>query len=601
VAAEEERSREQQRERATATVAPGALSELLADLARAPALPPQDTWEQWLKPGEVIGRFELVRELGRGGFGVVWEARDPLLGRSVAFKALRSGDQLQVREDLLQREAEAAARLAHPNIVTLHDLGRSSHGPYLVLELLRGATLARRLESGAVPVHEALRIGAEVARALAHAHGQGVIHRDLKPGNVFLCGDGQVKVLDFGLSLVFGRAAAAGGTPGYMAPEQWRLDPGDARTDLFALGVLLFRLLAGQLPFDGRDQPGRSGPAPALGVPEAPGITALVARLLELEPARRPDGAGEVAAALTAILREAERSAPASGATPTDVRAYEYYLRGRRFLQQTRRASLRFAEELFSRAVEIEPGFALAHAGLAEATALRNTYYPADQAELLAAEEISARAVALMPSLGEAHAAHGLTLTLLKRTEEGRAAFEQAIRLAPGLPEAHYYYARVCFQAGQLEEAARRFRNAARAGEHYQASFFAAQASEALGRAEEARQAYAEALAVVERHMDLNHDYPRAATMRAVSLCRLGRREEGLHWGQQAVLLDPQDPGVRYNVACLHALEGATEQALDDLEAVVKVGFGNAEWFRQDPDLASLRDHPRFRALLGGD
>jgi tetratricopeptide (TPR) repeat protein len=208
--------------------------------------------------------------------------------------------------------------------------------------------------------------------------------------------------------------------------------------------------------------------------------------------------------------------------------------------------------------------------------------------------------VALQPALGEAHAARGLALTVLGRPEEARQEFEAALALDPGLTEAHYYFARACFQAGQLEEAARRFRDAARTGEHYQAAFFAAQASEALGRHDEARAAYAAALAVLERHMDLNPDDARAATMRAVSLCRLGRREEGLRWGDQASQLDPQDAGVRYNVACLHALEGQAERALDELAEVLRAGFTNRAWIGRDPDLASLRDLPRFKALLAG-
>jgi tetratricopeptide (TPR) repeat protein len=577
---------------------PGALSALLVELARAPGVAPDVSWEAWLRPGAVVGRFELVRELGRGGFGVVWEARDPLLGRSVAFKAVRAGAELRQREERLQREAEAAARLAHPNIVTLHDLGSSVHGPYLVLELLRGQSLSQRLQAGALPVREALRVGIEVARALAHAHAHGVVHRDLNPANVFLCGDGQVKVLDFGLSLVLGGDAVAGGTPGFMAPEQWRGESGDARTDLFALGVLLTRLLAGRLPFDHDREPGVEGAPPPLQVAEAPGAGTLVARLLELEPERRPGSAGEVAAALTAILREAERSRPGAASEAVDVRAWELYLRGRRFLQQTRRASLRFAEELFGRAVVLDPGFALAHAGRAEAIALCNMYYPPEQAELEQAAAASARAVELAPAMAEAHAAHGLALTMLKRPAAARQAFERALELDPGLPEAHYYFARACYQGGQIEEAATRFRAAAGAGEHYQAAFFAAQASEALGRGEEAREAYAAALAVVERHMDLNPDDARAATMRAVSLCRLGRREEGLHWGEQASQLDPQDAGVRYNVACLLALEGQEARALDELAAVLQAGFGNRDWIRQDPDLASLRGLPRFRELM---
>ncbi len=203
------------------TVRPGALSALLQELAAAPpSFTESGDWDAGLRAGAVLGRFELVRELGRGGFGVVWEAKDCELGRRVAFKAVRAGARRYLREERLLREAEAAAQLSHPNIVTLYDVGRSSGGPYLVLELLEGTTLAERLrDGGGLGPREALHVGAEVARGLAHAHGHGVVHRDLKPENVFLCRDGRVKVLDFGLAHAFGHRIQAGGTSGYMAPE----------------------------------------------------------------------------------------------------------------------------------------------------------------------------------------------------------------------------------------------------------------------------------------------------------------------------------------------------------------------------------------------
>ena len=271
----------------------GSISALLTELARGPEEGLGGGWDRWLQPGVVVGRFELVREVGRGGFGVVWEARDRELGRAVAFKAVRAGNREAMREELLLHEAEAAARLAHPNIVTLHDLGRSEHGPYLVLELLRGQTLAERVAQGTLPAREALRIATEVAKGLAHAHKAGVVHRDLKPANVILCDDGQVKVLDFGLAHAFGRRAVSGGTPGYMAPEQREGALEDERTDVFALGVMLHRMLSGALPFpDSGKAPLESWPAPLLDVPDAPGLGPLIARMLARDPAERPlDGA----------------------------------------------------------------------------------------------------------------------------------------------------------------------------------------------------------------------------------------------------------------------------------------------------------------------
>ncbi|MBI5066597.1 MAG: serine/threonine protein kinase [Deltaproteobacteria bacterium] len=276
-------------------------------------------WGAALLPGATIGKFELVREIGSGGFGVVWEARDRELGRRVAFKAVRAGGKAGLREERLLREAEAAARLTHPNIVTLHDLGRAEAGPYLVLELLSGQTLEERLHEGKLPVAEAVRIAAEVAKGVAHAHAQGVVHRDLKPANVFLCQDGQVKVLDFGLAHAFGQRRQDGGTPAYMAPEQWEGAPEDERTDVFALGVMLFRMLSGELPYpdaEGKDHRSKE-PAPALEIAEQPELGALVGRMLAKRPVERPRDGAEVAAALKEFQHQLEL-APASG--PSAVR-----------------------------------------------------------------------------------------------------------------------------------------------------------------------------------------------------------------------------------------------------------------------------------------
>ncbi len=299
-------------------VRPGALSALLQEIAAAP-LSAGEAWDSGLRPGAVVGRFELVRELGRGGFGVVWEARDRELGRRVAFKAVRAGARRDLREERLLREAEAAAQLSHPNIVTLHDVGRSESGPYLVLELLEGKTLAERLSQGTIPAAEAVRVAVEVAKGLAHAHAHGVVHRDLKPENVFLCANGRVKVLDFGLAHAFGQRRQEGGTSGYMAPEQAKGAPEDERTDVFALGAMLFEMLSGGRPFEGEKALRSARPAPGLEVPAAPGLGDLVARMLAKEPVERPRDGGEVLAGLSAVERELER-APASAAGPVRAR-----------------------------------------------------------------------------------------------------------------------------------------------------------------------------------------------------------------------------------------------------------------------------------------
>ncbi len=283
---------------ASSRPAPGALSALLAELALAPPVE-RSAWDAALRPGAVFGRFELVQELGRGGFGIVWEARDRELRRAVAFKALRGAGRPEAATERFLREAEAAACLSHPNVVTLYDVGHVAEGAYLVLELLRGETLAARLERGPMESHEAVRVALGVARGIAHAHASGVVHRDLTPGNVFLCEDGQVKVLDLGMAHAFGHRTIHGGTPGYMAPEQVRGAPEDERTDVFALGVILYRMLDGRLP----PAPGDEPPS-LLDVSGIPSIGPLLARMLASDPVERPRDGGEVVVALGALERE---------------------------------------------------------------------------------------------------------------------------------------------------------------------------------------------------------------------------------------------------------------------------------------------------------
>ena len=229
--------------------APGSISALILRLARTPTLAPGEAWAIPLRPGDFVGRYEIVAEIGRGGFGVVYEALDRNLGRAVAVKTVRPGRALAAEGGAgwLQDEAEAVASLSHRGIVAVYDVGEADGAPYVVMELLRGETLEQRLERRApLPCLEAVRIAQDVATALDYAHARGVMHRDLKPANVFLCEDGTVKLLDFGLAHVFGHARGGprgGGTPAYLAPERWRGEPEDARTDLFSLGVLLYELL----------------------------------------------------------------------------------------------------------------------------------------------------------------------------------------------------------------------------------------------------------------------------------------------------------------------------------------------------------------------
>ncbi|HET9599637.1 MAG TPA: protein kinase [Anaeromyxobacteraceae bacterium] len=305
-------------------------------------------WDDRLRPGAAVGRFRMLRELGRGGFGIVFEAEDEQLGRRVAFKALRARD--PARDELLRREARVVAGLQHPNIVTLHDAGLAEGGWFLVLELLRGETLARRLARGHLAVRDAVQVAAGIATALRHAHAAGVLHRDLKPANVFLTADGGVKVLDFGLARVLGADGPRGGTPGYAAPEQRRGEPEDARTDLFALGVVLAEMAT---PPRGRGpRPGEDVASHEL-VRAPPPLRTMVARLAAEQPAALRE--------LQALAEDLEPVRPRSHA-----RSVEAAL-------QLGRAEALAAEPLFGqacaaeyrKALEIDPTLAVAHYELA--------------------------------------------------------------------------------------------------------------------------------------------------------------------------------------------------------------------------------------------
>ena len=304
-----------------------------------------------------------------------------------------------------------------------------------------------------------------------------------------------------------------------------------------------------------------------------------------------------VARALRVILTDDERRALAR--VPTrDVEAYETYLRGLAFFRQTRRKSLQYAREMFQRAIALDPSFALAWAGVADCCSLLNMYFPQADADLGLADEASAKALALAPELPEVHAARGFVLWRTKRPDDAVAEFETAMRLDAKHFEARYWYARLCFSRGDPERAAELFEDAARAREDYQARFFAAQSYATLGRKAEAEAAYRRALHVALQHLALNPDDPRAATMCAVSLCRLGDQAEGLRWAERARAIDPDDPGVLYNVACLYALEGKADEAIAGLETAIRAGIGDREWVAHDPDLDSLRGDPRFQALV---
>jgi serine/threonine protein kinase len=280
-----------------------------------------------LAAGTRLDSYEIVAPLGAGGMGEVYRARDTTLKRDVAIKVLpdfwsRDPDRLH----RFELEAQAAAALNHPNIVSIFHVGQYDGSPYIVTELLHGETLRERLRKGALRLHEALDHGAEIARGLGAAHDAGIVHRDLKPENIFITKDGRVKILDFGLAKLNPVKSSSGdeptlthqqqtnpgqvlGTVGYMSPEQVRGQPADARSDIFAAGAVLYEMLTGKPAFRkatsaetmsailNEDPPAVSQVAPSL----PPGLQRVVNRCLAKSPGQRFQHASDVAFALEAL------------------------------------------------------------------------------------------------------------------------------------------------------------------------------------------------------------------------------------------------------------------------------------------------------------
>ncbi len=290
-----------------------------------------------LKPGQMIAHYRCVGKIGEGGMGVVYKVLDTRLDRHVALKVLRpelTRDPERRRQFL--REARSAAAVRHPNIATIHAIEESADATFIVMELVEGRTLAALLADGPLPLPEALRIGCEIVEGMARAHESRVVHRDLKPDNVVVEGDGRVRILDFGLARILGDAkdppprtegspeeaitedlsdgGRLFGTVAYMSPEQARGDASDARADIFSFGVTLYEMITGNRPFDGRNAArtlarvlSASPTAPSELVPDLPeDLDRTILRCLEKDPAARFPGSRD-------LLRELHRIRHAPG------------------------------------------------------------------------------------------------------------------------------------------------------------------------------------------------------------------------------------------------------------------------------------------------
>ena len=707
--------------------------------------------------GQTISHYRVGNKLGEGGMGAVYRAEDLILSREVALKFLPP-DLAAVPEarSRLLKEAQTASRLNHPNIATIYELNLANDPPFICMELVSGRTLSDLLRHTSLSPGASLAIVRAIAEGLREAHSRGVFHHDIKPANVMVDARSCVKILDFGLSELArperrpsepeedfvtrsSAHAVIGGTVEYMAPERIRGEPGDARSDIFSFGVLLYRCITGRTPFRGETAIDvmhailRTPHVPLRQLlPEIdPGWETLVDACLAKSPAQRCSSMDEILQSLdrlttpshkteksiavlyfanlggekddeyfrdgmtediiteltkiaelrllprSAVLPFRDKAVPAaeigrqlaaayvldgslrrSGSRlrinaqlaetrsghsvwaerydrhledvftiqdeiaqniagtlrvvltdkekkaiekiPTrNVQAYDYYLRGRRVFYELRRKSLEYARQMYARAIAIDPGYAAAYAGVADASSLLYMWFEASEDNLREAGSASRRAVELDPESAEAHASRGLAESLNKNFQEAEKEFVEAMRLNPRYYDAVYFYGRCYFTQGKMAEAAALFRKASELDPaDVQSLNHLDMCLRALGRTDEARDVSRATIARAERYVAAHPEDARALYLGAAALVVLGDRERCLDWAARALALDPEENTTLYNVACLYTHLGESGRALDLLEKTVRSGFGQKEWVENDPDLVPLRSEPRFQALI---
>jgi len=280
------------------------------------------------------GRYQIVRELGKGSMGVVYEAHDPQIDRLVALKVLRPD--LVTTEEFLQRflkEAKAIGRLSHPNVVTVYDVGRDHGTIYIAMELVAGDHFEKIMEEKEFTEKEIVDLGMQVARILDYAHRNGIVHRDIKPSNIILGPNGQLKIADFGIAHIEDpsapqqtRAGEILGTPAYMSPEQVQGQPIDGRSDLYSLGCILYELSTGKWPFRGdsltaifraitQEQPVEPI---KLSATISPGLSRIIMKSLSKTPDQRFPTGEVMAETLESCLKQRGYISP-TAATPKKV------------------------------------------------------------------------------------------------------------------------------------------------------------------------------------------------------------------------------------------------------------------------------------------
>ncbi len=529
--------------------------------------------------GKTIGRYQIVTELGKGGFATVYQGWDPSLERHVAIKVLHpelTRDDAALKR--FQREAVAVARLRHPNIIIVYEFGEEAGSAYIVMEFVQGETLKSRLGKP-LAVDEAVRVIADIASALEYAHKQGVVHRDIKPANILMNTENQVVLADFGIALLAQTSSSLTrgllGTPQYMAPEQALGESVDARSDLYALGIMLFEMLAGQVPFRG-DSPLATlalqvnAPLPKLRsinaqVPEP--VEMMVERALSKDPAQRYPNAAEFRLALIEAVEVARGAMEEGTYSPTMATANA---------ERARAAGSAPAARQRSDAAQRMAGLPGLYQGMLEAAAANDWQQVLEFGQAIRGMDPNYRdVVALMArasaqQYAEQHRGGAIEVRLLEQARVAWSAerwadavqlFEQALRLAPATQEVEEALAEA---RRRLADSEARTRQRARLERQYiRATMLmddqrwdeAAQAlDQVLAIDPGFRDAEALRARVRDRHSEQARETERANTTqgtieRAFGACRAGEWQTAVGMLERLVEINPEDQ------ALLHQLE----------------------------------------------
>jgi tRNA A-37 threonylcarbamoyl transferase component Bud32 len=595
-----------------------------------------------------LGHYNILSRLGAGGMGEVYLGVDTRLDRKVAIKVLSpdSADDRD-RHHRLLREARIIASIDHPNVCTIYEVGQEADRSYIVMQYVEGMTLLERMRSGPVPLAETLDIACQITAALAEAHQHGIVHSDIKPGNIMIDPSGVVKVLDFGVAkrrttgmdasvTTMATVAALAGTIPYMSPEQLREEPLDGRSDLFSLGVVLYEIVAGTRPFDRMTAAATitailtDDPVPVDGT-----LAPVIARALEKQRSGRYPSAAVMREALLAVREGDDQAWPGARTerpqvvTPhsVDLEAEKLYLRGRAHWNKRHPTEIRLAIACFQEAVEREPFYARAYAGLADAYLMLGFLQALPPRDVIPKGKAAAlRAIALEPRLAEPHASLGYITGLFEwNWEMASRELLEAMRLNPDYPWAPHWYG-ILAAPRSLDEAVRhleqardldplspilnvavgvpfhqhqRYRDAIRIYSNVIESELAfAPAFYYIGMSYEQLGAYN--LAIANRSRAVEIGGRGALFVGALGHC-LGA--SGDHDAARRVLEElsqrSSDSYVSpYNVMLVHLGLGEHESALTWLERACDDRTGLLWASSVEPRFAPLRGHPRFHQIL---